>query len=50
MPFPEEHKIDEDYEGYESYGDFLARTGLEDTEQHYEMFISGGYIEVEDEW
>lgn len=50
MPSEGEHKKDQGYKGYESYGDFLAKTGLEDTEQHYKMFVNGGYIEVEDEW
>lgn len=25
----------------ETYGEFLERTGIEDTQQHYEMFIMG---------
>jgi ABC-type histidine transport system ATPase subunit len=35
---------DED-DNEETYGDFLERTGIEDTEQHYQMFISGGYTD-----
>jgi len=31
------------FDGQLPYGEFLERTGVEDTQQHYEMFISGGY-------
>jgi hypothetical protein len=42
--YPMNIPADED-DNEETYGDFLERTGIEDTEQHYQMFISGGYTD-----
>ena len=36
-------RFNEEPDEDETYEDFLQRTGVEDTQQHYEMFITGEY-------